>query len=413
MAIIERAAFMAPISYRDVEFIFVDSSVLGGRKVAIKKFVNTDRQLVEDLGLEQRSYNVTGYVTLVGDEYKENALGTTSTSYLDKRDRLVEALEAPGTGKLVHPMYGVLYEMAVTSYTLNESVTSVGIGRLDITFEISNADGLPEADETTISEISSANDAVLETSRSRIEEFFDSKPELLGVYNKAKEKVQQVADKVSSALEFAERVTDEIDKVGLMVSEFQSDVIALATAPQDLAQSITNVFQTINGTIATVSATFDVYQEFFEFGFLTDIELRFDTAANHQSNLNNNTLNNAINANALSGAYLAASGKDYKTVREIDADIDILENQLDAIRNASGIDASTLTSLLNARESTLRLLDQRKQQTNTVIEVETNIISARALSYQYYGTDEEADDIAKLNSGNGIAMEGTVEVFSQ
>ena len=406
--------FVGELKWREVPFIYVSSKVSGARKTAVKKFVNTDLQLVEDLGANPRSYTIEACVApLPSDDSKPvNPIDASDINYLTTRDILIEALELEGPGVLVHPLYGTIPDLVVTSYSLNEQVTSVGIGKISIEFKASNSDGKPVAEALTSAEISADNIEVMEKVEESIKKDYFADVKLQGVYAAAKNKVEQIGEFLQDKLSFVGKIEDKIEEISNVIADFQDQAVALVSVPDDLADSITNVFEIINGSIDTGEATFEVLKEFFEFGFITDIELKFNTKGNDKKKTNNRTLNNAMNCNALSNSYLSVSKKNYKTVDEIDADILILEGQMTAILSAPEVDSSLLDSLLDARENILILLTAKKLTVSKIIEIETQLTSSRALSYRYYGDDSEAEDISKLNRNNGLMISGQVQIFS-
>lgn len=403
--------YLGKISYKGVEFYYESSNVAGGKKNSVKEFVNSDFQLIEELGLKQRAYSITGYVALLKDE----------TDYKSKCEALLTALESPGPGTLVHPFHGIVPNCVVLSYTLSESTNDLGVGSLSIEFGITNVSVGPVQDVLTPAASSEANKAVLNQSSSMIEKGYSASTKLLGVYSAAKTKVAAVGAKFDSAVKFAVKSADDTtraikeptDALANSIADFQRDAVKLASNPIRLAASIKNVFETINATIATAAATYEVYVGFFGFGWTDDIELRFDTVANRTKTKNARLLNDTMNASALSGAYASAVLKDYKTTDEIDADVSILDAQLKALEERPGIDPDLLASLWDARQSAMQLLASARLKASSVIDIEVENVSARALSYLYYGTDDRATEIARLNTGNGIILEGTVKILSQ
>ena len=87
---------LQPASFRGVPFKTEDESLIAGRRVETHEFVNRDKPYTEDLGKITLRPKITAYV--IGDDCYE------------QRDRLIEALNKPGPGTLVHPAYG---EMSV------------------------------------------------------------------------------------------------------------------------------------------------------------------------------------------------------------------------------------------------------------------------------------------------------------
>ena len=218
-------SYITKASYKGVEFIFTNSSVGGGKKTAVKEFVNSDYQLIEELGKKQRSYSVSAYVALVGEE--EN--------YITKRDAILAALESPGPGIFVHPVYGAIPNCIVVKYSIDESTDQAGIGTLQIEFGITNVTFGPVEDVLTPSILVQNNKAVTATSQSMIESKFKVNPKLLNVYNSAKLKVTAISDQFKSGVKFAVKATDDVtkairkptDALSNTIADFQRDVVKL------------------------------------------------------------------------------------------------------------------------------------------------------------------------------------------
>ncbi len=81
-------------SFRGVPFKVEDEGAPVGRRVETHEYPNRDKPYTEDLGKITFRPSITAYV--VGDDC------------FDQRDRLIDALNKPGPGTLVHPTYGEL-----------------------------------------------------------------------------------------------------------------------------------------------------------------------------------------------------------------------------------------------------------------------------------------------------------------
>ncbi|HGW7256049.1 TPA: DNA circularization N-terminal domain-containing protein, partial [Escherichia coli] len=79
-------------SFRGVPFKVEEESAGTGRRVETHEYPNRDKPYTEDLGKVTFRPSITAYV--VGDDC------------FDQRDRLIDALNKPGPGTLVHPTYG-------------------------------------------------------------------------------------------------------------------------------------------------------------------------------------------------------------------------------------------------------------------------------------------------------------------
>ena len=83
---------LQPGSYRKAPFSVESSEASGGRRVVVHEFPGGDQPSTEDLGRRRHEYPLDVLVT--------------GPDYMGLRDRLIEALDAPGPGELVHPYLG-------------------------------------------------------------------------------------------------------------------------------------------------------------------------------------------------------------------------------------------------------------------------------------------------------------------
>lgn len=107
-------------SLRGVPFKVEEDEATFGRRVQVHEYPNRDKPWAEDLGRATRRFSVQAY--LIGDDFFE------------QRNRLIEAIEKPGSCTLVHPYYG---EMTVTvddSVRVSHSVSEGRMCRVSFSF---------------------------------------------------------------------------------------------------------------------------------------------------------------------------------------------------------------------------------------------------------------------------------------
>jgi prophage DNA circulation protein len=134
-------------SFRGVAFQVEKLTLRGGRRLANHQYPKRDKPKSEDLGSKQRQYTFTAYV-----------IGTDGV--FDMRDQLIAALDAGGSGLLIHPTYGQLQVMP-DDWTLSEDlVKEQNICRFQLTFLDSGDDVVttPTTDTAQVS-ASAAGDA--------------------------------------------------------------------------------------------------------------------------------------------------------------------------------------------------------------------------------------------------------------
>lgn len=107
-------------SFRGVPFKTEDESLTAGRRVETHEFVNRDKPYTEDLGKATSRPKFSGYV--IGDDCYE------------QRDRLIEALNKPGPGTLVHPAYGEMSVCVDGEINVSTSSSEGRMVRFDLRF---------------------------------------------------------------------------------------------------------------------------------------------------------------------------------------------------------------------------------------------------------------------------------------
>ncbi|WP_368565488.1 DNA circularization protein [Pseudoxanthomonas sp. UTMC 1351] len=144
---------LRPASFRGVAFQVTTSNGTFGRRVVLHEYPMRDRPFVEDLGRKARALRLEA--VLIGSDY------------MARRDALIAALEAPGSGRLVHPYFGELQvSLDESGAQVTESTDHGGMARIsfgmvesgDLVFplaQIATADAVASA--ATEAEVAAAN----------------------------------------------------------------------------------------------------------------------------------------------------------------------------------------------------------------------------------------------------------------
>jgi len=137
-------------SLRGVPFKVDEDEATFGRRVQVHEYPNRDKPWAEDLGRATRRFSVQAY--LIGDDFFE------------QRNKLIEAIEKPGSCTLVHPYYG---EMTVTvddTVRVSHSVSEGRMCRVSFSFIESGELSFPAAGLATgqklLSSVSFFDDAI-------------------------------------------------------------------------------------------------------------------------------------------------------------------------------------------------------------------------------------------------------------
>jgi prophage DNA circulation protein len=381
-------------SYKGVPFLLARGTVSGGNKNALHSYVNSNRQTVENLGTKPRSYPLNIIIP--------------STNYRQRRDALLAALEDPAPGPLIHPLYGRIENVVAQPYTLNEDLTSLGDGKLSVTFEIDNGPGIPEQAGLTVAQVAKAQKLAADAVQNNIANNFSVTPGFLGSFESAQASVQAAA----LAFKESQAPLDAVDELLDAAQSLEDDATALILAPANLASRLRSQFDTAASLLDDPVAALAYYRGKFYFGEEESPQTP-KTAAQIEAVRNKGILDGAVRTLSLTNSYVAASRRSYGTLAEVQAQESELEDQYDAVADLPGTDVDTRERLSDLRQKAQEFLDAAKLTARRIIDVHTHPTTARLLAFSYYGDDTQGEDVANLNGGNVSNLSGDVEVLTE
>jgi prophage DNA circulation protein len=128
-------------SYRGVEFFVERADTTGGRRWLVHEYPRRDVPYAEDMGRRAKEWRLTLFVA--GDDYDR------------QRDKLIEALDAPGSATLVHPYLGTKVAVA-SEVRFSESTRQGGVCEFEVTFAEDGLQGEPTLSVDTQREVQRA-----------------------------------------------------------------------------------------------------------------------------------------------------------------------------------------------------------------------------------------------------------------
>lgn len=386
-------------SYKGVGFLISKSSTTGGRKDQLHEFPNSDKQTIEDLGLLPRVFNIVGIIS--------------GTDYIQKRDALLAALESDTPGVMVHPFYGSIENIKARSFTIVEDLTDLGRAEITMIFTVSDSIGNPEESENTLALLDSDNDSLQASVGDSIADTWEVDTGFSGNFSAAQGKLEDLKDGYNTATDLIVKSTDKINEYNALITDFGNDINELILEPRALADSIVNLGQNISGLYSTAEQQIEAWKDLFSFGDI-DLPITETTAGLTQRNANNKIINDGIQAQALSYAYLAMSQITYSTTDELDETFLIMENQFDKVVASETLDQTVRENLDSMRENTNTFFNQVRSTLNQIITISTPEIPARALAFQYYGESDLGESLASLNVDANVSfLAGDIEVLTQ
>jgi len=143
---------MLPASFRGVSFLIPQTSVPVGMKGPLHEFPQRDTPFFEQMGKQAQVHKMTAWV--VGDDCFE------------RRDKLLEALQTPGAGELVHPWLGRL-QVKVGECEMGHDRTQGGMVTFELTFYPDLPLKSPSAKVNTQQQVVKSSDSLLDSSLNR------------------------------------------------------------------------------------------------------------------------------------------------------------------------------------------------------------------------------------------------------
>ena len=398
-------------SYRGAAWFVSAAGTSGGRKDAKKVIIDSDRQVIEDLGKRQRVFTLSGVVAA-----RRTNDGQEILSYQASRDRLLSALEKGGTGVLIHPFFGRLDNVVARTFTLNEDIKRLGEAEITITFEISNTSGAPQPAEDVLGSIVSGNEAVQDAVNADISENLSVTAAFTGNFQDAIDKGNEIVDEINEATQPVAIAADQLDEFSAELSDFTANITSLVANPSDFADSVIGLYQSMNGlyagTAATFESTFAAMTRLFPFGE-DDVDFPLDTAGRVERQRNRTTVNNAMKSLGLSFAYENASQFSFATSNEVDDVSTVLEDQFQALVQSGDLSSDVEEALTKLRVRVADFFIAAKLQKPQIVLVETPFTSTRLLAYQYYGESTLGETIAELNELDDLnAIQGQIRILS-
>jgi len=397
--------FLQAAEYDGAFFYAERATTRGGRKTVIHGFVNSDRQLVEDLGLNPDAFTLSGTVAAIPSGVGRGGAKT----YPQAKAALLAKLRAGGPSVLIHPFTGRLENIVALDWTLDEDFKRVGKAGISIRFALSDTDGVPKETSSVINNVEAAFEAVEAAARLNVvENFFKGVERLadgglkqVGRFTQTFEdgvaKVNNFVEKVVAATDPLTKLSDQIDGFAAQLNEILIDVFSLVDNPAALSDEIFAVMNSANALYATPEATFAAMAGLFDFGD-DDVPTVAPTAAAIQRQTNRDVINAAVLSSSLSLAYFNASLIDFETTDAVDEAAEVLEAQFQKVVAGRSLDLATENALSDMRNTTIRFFDDVKTTKPDIVDFLTHQTAARVLSYAHYGTTDFGDIIVGLNS---------------
>lgn len=217
---------LRPASFRGVPFHVDSDSMPVGRRTQVHEYPQRNEPLVEDLGRITREIKLAAFV--IGEDF------------LLKRDALLNALDKPGAGDLIHPWYGRL-TVTATGCSVSHERREGGMARFDLVFVEEGEKGFPSGVPNTARQLEESSETLLQSAIRRYKE-------AMAVVNRARLAVVMLQNGIAG-VQMA--IAQELRQLTGLVSSVEALADMLINAPGNFSAMIRGQFSSVGGSRST------------------------------------------------------------------------------------------------------------------------------------------------------------------
>ena len=389
-------------SFRGVGFFTESSDGELGRRIALHEYPLRDKPYAEDLGKKAQTFTMEIFV-----------LGE---SYMAERDKLIQALNASGSGTLIHPYRGTIKAVVLSARGPRESTRQGGMASFSVTFVESGENSFPSAKPDTSENVYRQAVKVQAQVKKDFEAGYNivEKPDTV-----EKTFTNNLKDTASSLLRFGLRfpgLPQEVSEFARDVEDFVQSIEDLIRAPGDLAVEMAGLIVSMKNTLEKPIDALGMYEQIFDTLF-KDGDLDHSSRLSVSAVIENNNLalSRLTATSALVEAVLVSSEVEYDSYDQAQATMARLCDCLDqAMLWASDNVFSALQSL---RAALVTDINERAADLSRIIHfTPMATLPALVIAHNLYSDATQAEDIVTRNnvSHPGFVPGGTaLEILSR
>lgn len=289
---------LLPGSFRGVPFVVEASDGEIGRRVALHEYPLRDKPYAEDMGRKARRFSLDFFVH--------------GADYMAARDRMIEAIEQSGSGKLVHPYLGEMTVTVIEARGPRESTREGGMARFSLTFVESGEAVFPSAATDTGEAVVASASISAESIKREFAESFDVTGQswiadhavlLIGQFTGQLETIKNMIPGLPAAV-----IGFAADLAGLAI-----EAELLIRQPADLAVSIYELIAGIAQLPDRPQRAMDAYRPLYDF-LADEPEISGTTASRRKQAANQAALTALVRRAAVVEAARAAAVAEFTSL---------------------------------------------------------------------------------------------------
>lgn len=389
---------LQPASFRGVPFHVSGTDSQLGRRTVVHEYPLRDKPYAEDLGRKAREFSIEAFV--IGDQYTK------------ARDKLIDALEAYGSGELVHPSRG-RGQVVVTSARLSESSAEGGLAKFSITFTESGAPRNPSRQSDTKTKVKTA---AAKAKTSMLEKFakslgLDGLPDFVSTEALASVNASLNSIRIEAASLIGNALMPEFL---LQLSGIASNVTSLMRMPADLAFGLMGMVQGLAGIAGGPISALSSLRGLFSFGATSTVD-PYATPSRQQQTINHNAVVELTRQAAVIEAAIASTDIIPASYSDAIALRDELADQLETLASSTSDDALFM-ALTDLRIAVIQDITARAADLSRTVRYPVPVtLPVQVVAYRLYGGIGLADGIVSRNhlEHPGFVLGGeTIEVLT-
>jgi prophage DNA circulation protein len=394
---------LRPASFRGVGFEVSASSLDLGRRFAVHEFPLRDSAEVEDMGRKGRAHSVEAY--LVGPNYHI------------ARDQLIDALEAPGLGALVHPWLGSR-DVAFMSGRVSETTAEDGMCRFSLEFFEPVLTSLTRQSTDTAAKARTEAQGLSAASSDDFAKRFKVTGLADFVSEAAADNLNSAADFISNSRVTLTGASAPLNSFIAKGKAFKSQILTLMRSPLDLALGVSGLISGLRDVASTPLEALGVLKSAFSFG-QGFAQVVGQTQSRVQQAQNQAALIDLVRQNAASEALKASSQVIYPSYNEaITARDDLSDRIYDLALTAalSGQD-DVYQALEAARIALITDINARSADLARIYKIDLDVSQpALVAAFGLYGADDlerrQQEIITRNGAPHPLFLRGSLEVLT-
>ena len=256
-------------TFNGVVFSVPSEDTTKGKKTVMHEYPNSDIRYIEDQG------KIPPIFTL-----KMSVHGADS---ITQRLKLEIELDKEGTGRLVHPVYGLIRVSVIDKYSINYSENRLGEFIFTVTFAVTSEKPIQAYASTVDTSQISQNAKDL---KDKIDEAIEDKwaiPDFSKTFDDVSNKITSVTESINGAIkEVISPIQANVDALTKVTNSIENSVYTIVSNGTILKDTLTNLYDSVLDIVELPENLAGMWEALIDFGddteYSTDSGLDSDTA---------------------------------------------------------------------------------------------------------------------------------------